>query len=37
MVMDALAEKIRADISEEEAQGALCGKGVIGGEKVIIS
>ena len=34
MVMDALAEKIGADISEKKHK-ALCGKGVIGGEKVI--
>ena len=32
MVMDALAEKIGADISEKKHK-ALCGKGVIGGEK----
>jgi len=31
MVMDALAEKIGADISEKKHK-ALCGKGVIGGE-----
>ena len=30
MVMDALAEKIGADISEKKHK-ALCGKGVIGG------
>ena len=35
MVMDALAEKIGADISEKKHK-ALCGKGVIGGEKVIL-
>ena len=34
MVMDALAEKIGADISEKKHK-ALCGKGVIGGEKAI--
>ena len=33
--MDALAEKIGADISEKKHK-ALCGKGVIGGEKVIL-
>ena len=31
MVMDALAEKIGADISEKKHK-ALCGKGVIGGD-----
>ena len=35
MVMDTLAEKIGADISEKKHK-ALCGKGVIGGEKVIL-
>ena len=35
MVMDALAEKIGADISEKKHK-ALCGKGVSGGEKVIL-
>ena len=35
MVMDALAEKIGADISEKKHK-ALCGKSVIGGEKVIL-
>lgn len=35
MVMDALAEKIGADISEKKHK-ALCGKGIIGGEKVIL-
>ena len=35
MVMDALAEKIGADISEKKHK-ALCGKGVIGGEKGIL-
>ena len=35
MVMDALAEKIGADISEKKHK-ALCGKGAIGGEKVIL-
>ena len=35
MVMDALAEKIGADISEKKHK-ALCGKSVIGGEKVVL-
>lgn len=35
MVMDALAEKLGADISEKKHK-ALCGKGMIGGEKVIL-
>ena len=35
MVMDALADKLGADISEKKHK-ALCGKAVIGGEKVIL-
>lgn len=35
MVLDALADKLGADISEKKHKG-LCGKAVIGGEKVIL-
>lgn len=35
MVMDALADKLGADISEKKHK-ALCGRAVIGGEKVIL-
>lgn len=35
MVMDALSDKLGADISEKKHK-ALCGKAVIGGEKVIL-
>ena len=35
MVMDALADKLGTDISEKKHK-ALCGRGVIGGEKVIL-
>lgn len=35
MVLDALADKLNTDISEKKHK-ALCGRGVIGGEKVIL-
>lgn len=35
MVLDALEEKLNADISEKKHKG-LCGKAVIGGQKVIL-
>ena len=35
MMLDALADKLGADVSEKKHK-ALCGKAVIGGQKVIL-